>query len=137
MSSGNAEIVRRSLEAFARGDFDAALAAFAPGAEWHTAADEPDSRTWRGTAEMRELMDRFAEPWADRFDGVQRFEGFSERGDWVIAAWVARLRGRGSGMTVEASETWAVLVERGAIVRVEEYRSLEQALAAVGGGAAP
>ena len=131
------EIVRRSLEAFARGDFETAFSAFAPGAEWHTAADEPDSRIWRGEAELRDLMDRLAEPWADRFDGVQRFEGFTERGDWVIAPWVARLRGRGSGMAIEASETWAVLVESGAIIRLEEYRTADEALAAVGGGAAP
>jgi ketosteroid isomerase-like protein len=60
------------------------------------------------------------------------FEGFIDRGDWVVVPWSARLRGRGSGIPVDVSETWAVRVQEAKIVRVEEYRSQEQALEALG-----
>lgn len=61
-----------------------------------------------------------------------QFEDFIERGAWVIVPWTAHVRGRGSGIPVDISETWAVRVEEARIVRVEEYRSREQALESVG-----
>jgi ketosteroid isomerase-like protein len=129
VSQENVEIVRRSLEAFARGDFDTALAAHAPATEWRTAADEPDQRTYRGTAEVRILVESLGELWEDRFAGVMEFGDFIEGGDWVVVPWSARIRGRGSGMTVEVSETYAVKLRHGRIVRVEEYRHVDEAIA--------
>lgn len=94
MSQANVQIVRRSLEAFARGDFDAAFAAHGPSTEWRTAADEPDQQTYRGIAGLRRFADSLSELWLDRFDGVMRFDGFLDYGDWVVVPWSARLRGR-------------------------------------------
>ena len=131
MSEASVEIVRRSLEAFASGDFDAAFSTFDPDAEWSTAADEPDQQTYRGIPGLRHLVDDLAGPWIDRFDGVMAFEGFIDCGDWVVVPWTARMRGRGSGIPVDVSETWAVRVEEAKIVRVEEYRSAQQALESV------
>jgi ketosteroid isomerase-like protein len=132
MSQENVAIVRRSFEAFARGDFDAAFSSFGASAEWCTAADEPDQQTHRGIAGLRHFVGSLAEPWVDRFEDVMTFEGFIDGGDWVVVPWSARLRGRGSGVPVEVSETYAVRVEGTKIVRVEEYRSKEQALEALG-----
>ena len=126
--SENVELVRRSLQAFGRGDFDAAFAAHDAETEWHTAADEPDPQVYRGIAGLDRLVDGIEEPWEDRFDGVMRFEDFIERGDWVIVPWSARFRGRGSGIAVDVRETYAVRVRDGRIVRVEEYRHVDQAL---------
>jgi ketosteroid isomerase-like protein len=127
------EIVRDSFEAFGRGDFNTAFHAYDPGAEWQTADDEPDSRTYRGIAELRAFVAHLADPWTDRFGEAIRYEDFIDRGDWVIAPWRGRLHGHGSGIEIEVSETYAVLVRDGSIVRVEEYRTVEQALEAVGG----
>ena len=44
----NVDIVRRSFEALARGDFEAAFADHAPDTQWKTAADEPDACVYRG-----------------------------------------------------------------------------------------
>ena len=129
MSRENVEIVRASLEAFARGDFDTAFAAHDPYTTWCTAEDEPDRRTLRGIAELREFVESLGEPWEDRFDGVTEFEEFIERGDWVVVPWSARLRGRGSGISVDVRETYAVKLRDGRIVRVEEFRRTDQALA--------
>jgi ketosteroid isomerase-like protein len=48
VSQENLEVVRETFDAWNRGDFAAALTAFDPLAEWHTAADEPDAGTYRG-----------------------------------------------------------------------------------------
>jgi ketosteroid isomerase-like protein len=129
MSSTNVEIVRRSLEAFARGDFDTAFAAHDPDIVWSTAADEPDQQIYRGIAGLRSFVESSDELWEDRFAGTMEFEDFIERGDWVIVPWTARLRGRGSGISVDVNETYAVQVRDGRIVRVEEYRKVDEALA--------
>ena len=44
--------------------------------------------------------------------------------------WTARLKGRSSGIEVEVSETYAVRVEDGLIVRVNEYRTRAEAIEA-------
>ena len=133
MSQENVEIVRHSLEAFARGDLDAAFAAHGPDTEWCTAADEPDQRTYRGIDGLRSFAESLEELWEDRFADTMRFEDFIDRGDWVVVPWSARIRGRGSGIPVEVRETYAMKVRDGRIVRVEEYREVEQALAGLSG----
>jgi ketosteroid isomerase-like protein len=132
VSSTNVEIVRSSLEAFGQGDFDTAFAAHDPDVAWCTAADEPDQQTYRGAAGLRTFVESLDELWEERFHGIMEFEDFIERGDWVIVPWRARLRGRGSGIVVDVNETYAVQVRGGRIVRVEEYRTVDQALGRLG-----
>ena len=132
MSQENVETVRRSFEAFARGDFDTAFAAHDASTEWRTAADEPDQQTYRGIPSLRAFVGSLTDTWEDRFGGLMEFEAFIDRGDWVVVPWRAELRGKGSGLSVHVDETYAVRVQGGKIVRVEEYRSKEQALEAVG-----
>jgi ketosteroid isomerase-like protein len=131
MSQRNVEVVRRSFEAFAAGDFDTAFAAHDSSTEWQTADDEPDAQTYRGISGLRRFVASMAELWHDRFERTQRFEEFIDCGDWVVVPWSGRLHGRGSGIEVEVSETYAVRLREGRIVRVEEYRTREQALEAV------
>jgi ketosteroid isomerase-like protein len=131
LSAENLEIVRRSMEAFGRGDIDGFLAAQHPDIEWRTASDEPNPETFRGSDGVRRFAAEITEAWAGRFDDLMNFEDFVDLGDWVVVPWTARLRGRSSGIEVEVSETYAVQVENGRIVRVEEYRTREEAIEAV------
>jgi ketosteroid isomerase-like protein len=133
VSRANVDVVRSSFEALARGDFDQAFAVYDPEAEWHTADDEPDCETYVGIPALRALMDQLAEPWTNRFDDMVAFERFVDCGDWVVVPWRARLHGKGSGIEIDLYETYAVLVTDGRIRRVEEYRTVEQALEAAGG----
>jgi uncharacterized protein len=132
VSDSNVDLVRRSFEAFGRGDFDAAFAAYDPEVEWHTAEDEPDTHTYVGVPSIRRFVVHLADPWTDRFGPAIRFEDFIDCGDWVVAPWSARLHGHGSGIEIDVSETYAVLVRDGRIVKVVEYRTVEEALEAVG-----
>ena len=133
VSLRNVEIVRASFEAFGRGDFETAFAAYDAGAEWQTADDEPDTRVYRGLPELHDFVAHLADPWTDRFGQSIKWEDFIDCGDWVVAPWSGRLHGHGSGIEIDVSETYAVLVRDGKIARVEEYRTVEQALEAVGG----
>ena len=58
-------------------------------------------------------MDHLADPWTDRFGPAIRFEDFIDCGDWVVAPWSGRLHGHGSGIEIDVSETYAVLVRDG------------------------
>ena len=131
LSAKNVEIVRRSMEAFAGGDLDAFLADHGPDTEWRTAADEPNPETYRGHEGVRRFAAEIAEAWTGRFDDVVTFDDFIDLGDWVVVPWTARLRGRSSGVEVDVSETYAVRVEDGRIVRVDEYRTTDEAIEAV------
>jgi ketosteroid isomerase-like protein len=131
VSAENVEIVRRSMEAFARGDLDAFLADHDPDTEWRTAADEPNPETYRGHEGVRRFAAEISEAWTGRLDDVMTFEDFIDLGDWVVVPWTAQLRGRSSGIEVDVSETYAVRVENGRIVRVDEYRTTEEAIEAV------
>jgi ketosteroid isomerase-like protein len=133
VSQRNVEIVRESFEAFGRGDFDDAFAAYDADAEWQTADDEPDSRVYRGIPELRGFVAHLADPWTNRFGPAIKWEDFIDCGDWVVVPWSGRLHGHGSGIEIDVSETYAVLVRDGKIARVDEYRTVEQALKAVGG----
>jgi ketosteroid isomerase-like protein len=131
LSAKNVEIVRRSMQAFARGDLDAFLADHDPDTEWRTAADEPNPETYRGHGGVRRFAAEISEAWTGRLDDVMRFEDFIDLGDWVVVPWRARLQGRSSGIEVDVRETYAVRVEDGRIVRVHEYRTTEEAIEAV------
>jgi uncharacterized protein len=131
MPRDNVEVVRRCFEAFARGDLDAAFAEHDPGTEWRTASDEPDRQTYRGIEGLRRFAAAIAEPWEDRFDRTVSADEFIDRGDWIVVPWHGVLHGRGSGIEVEVKETYAVLLRDGKIVRVDEYRTKEEALGAV------
>jgi ketosteroid isomerase-like protein len=137
MSEANVEVVRRSFEAFASGDFETAFAAYHPSAQWRTAEDEPDARTHRGLDEIRRWARMLADPWADRFERSVTPEEYIDLGDWVVVPTSGRLHGKGSGIEVAINETYAVLVRDRRIVRVDEYRTTEQALASVRQGPGP
>jgi ketosteroid isomerase-like protein len=131
MSERSLAVVRRSFEAFAGGDFDVAFAPFDPRAEWMTAADEPDSRTYSGLEEVRRFVSSLPDPWADRFERTVVPEEYIDLGDWVVVPTSGVVHGRGSGIEIEIRESYAVRVRGETIVRVEEYRTKEEALEAV------
>jgi ketosteroid isomerase-like protein len=131
VSKENVEIVRRSFEAFARGDLDAAFADLHPDIEWCTAHDEPDQQTYRGIDGMRRFAATIEEPWEDRFAEKVTADAFIDRGDLVVVPWHGLLHGRGSGIEIEISETYVARLRDGKIVRVDEFRTREEALEAV------
>jgi uncharacterized protein len=128
MSAENVEVVRRSWEAWGAGDAAAALACFDPAVEWEPAADEPDARTAHGHEGVMELVRSWNETFED-FTG--RPLEFIDAGNTVIVPMSFSGRMRGTQSEVELKETQVYTLHDGLIVSLREYRTKEEALAAL------
>ena len=60
-TDANIDLIRRGYDAFARGDVQAALAAFDPDIFWHVPGRGPLSRDYRGHAEVLGFFGHFTE----------------------------------------------------------------------------
>jgi uncharacterized protein len=129
MSAENVEVVRGSWEAWSRGDPSAALSYLDEQIVWEPAEDEPDSHTARGVSEVVELIGRWAASFED-FSG-EPLE-FIDAGDDVVVPMLFTGRPHGSEQAVTLPETQVFTLRDGKIVRVREFRTNEQALAALG-----
>jgi ketosteroid isomerase-like protein len=63
MSQENVEIVRASIDAWNRGDWDAALKAAAPSFEFDFSRSVGPGRAVYSLDQMRRYFDEFVEPW--------------------------------------------------------------------------
>jgi ketosteroid isomerase-like protein len=128
MSEENVEIVRRTYEAFDRGDLEAILD------DVH-----PDVVSWahprggEGRYEGREGVLRFIADWIESFEEFSLVaEEFRDAGDKVLVRTLQRGRGRGSGVPVE-EHFWLVHHLRdGKIDRIDLYGDETQALETAG-----
>jgi ketosteroid isomerase-like protein len=123
---------RRAMEAYSRGDYEAALFGFDPAIEWSVHASlAHDVTTYHG----HEGVKRFWEMWAEAISGMAleieecRWLGQNR----VLAIMRAYRTGAGSGAPV-ASERFAQVAEfwEGRVVRVRLYGNVAQAIEAVG-----
>jgi ketosteroid isomerase-like protein len=133
MSQENiAERFRRGMEAYNRGDYEAALAGFHPDIEWAVDADvAPDAATYRG----HEGVKQFWETWGEAIKGMslEVEECRTVAPDQVLAITRARGTGAGSGAAV-ASRRFAQLADYrdGQAIRVRLYGDVARALEAAG-----
>ena len=125
MSQGNVEVVRRSIEAYQRGDLEAALADVHPAIVWNPFEEAP----MQGVDAVRAYLTRWESDWEDLETTT---EEFIDAGDAVVAVVHFRGRGRNSGIEVDA-RTYAVYTVRdGKTVDMEEFIEREEALKAAG-----
>lgn len=90
----NLDAVRRSYEAFARGDLDGVVADMDPEIEWHQAQGLPHGGLYRGLAEVRAaIFDPLAAEWWEEF-GAEPDE-LLDAGEEVVV--IGRYRGRAKG----------------------------------------
>jgi ketosteroid isomerase-like protein len=130
VSEENVKRVRKGLEAFNRGDLDAALAGIGEDVEWHVLQQLPDAQVYRGPAGIRS----FWEAWSDMFDEfhVDPTE-LIDAGDFVVAMIRVQGRGKESGIEVDTPVFPQVWTFRdGRPVKVVMYPSREEALRAAG-----
>jgi ketosteroid isomerase-like protein len=127
-----ATIFRRAMEAYSRGDYEAAVVGFDPAIEWSVHATlVPDATTYHG----HEGVKRFWETWEEAIRGMAleidecRCVGQNR----VLAITRAHGSGAGSGAPV-ASRRFAQIVDfrDGRVVRVRLYGNVAHALEAVG-----
>jgi ketosteroid isomerase-like protein len=131
MSQENVETVRRAYEAFSRDGLDGLLEHVHPDAEYDiTAGIGPYAGMYYGRAAIRNFLADYFETW----EYVRmKPEDFIEVGDdHVVVLLRIHLRGKGSGVEVEARTTNVWTMRDGKAVRVAVYNDKAEALEAVG-----
>ena len=129
MSQDNVEIVRGALDAWNRGDWDAAFEDVAAKVEFDTTRDLGEWRGfYTGADQMKRVWTRFAEPWESvQFEPERLIDG----GDRVVSRVKATLIGR-DGIEVTAHNNWVWIFDDGRVTRLVTYQELEEALEAAG-----
>ena len=133
MSRENVELVRKHLEAFERGDFDAVFAVYDPGIEWVAPRFAPGidlDPVYVGHEGVRTFFRRWYEAWERvSFD----YEEYIGNGDKVVSVLSQKVKGRMSGVELEFRSYGIVWTLRaGIITRAEFTRTRGEALEAVG-----
>jgi ketosteroid isomerase-like protein len=129
MSQENAEVVRRYIDAYNRGDRTTALSLFRSDAEidWSRARG-PLKGVYRGHGEIKTFRDEFL----STFDEVQlEAHSFTEVGSEVVVPNTGHMRGR-QGIEVAARSTFVFTVENGQITRLRMFQEEADALEAAG-----
>ena len=133
MSEENLQIVREMLDAFKRGDWQAALEPVDAEMEMDTtrAPIEGLNRIFKGREEVARFWSEWLEAWGEQDIGEPEY---IESGDQILT-WVDthQLRGRGSGVKVDFPPYgWLLTVRDGKIVRGTVYLDRAEALEAAG-----
>ena len=131
MSEENVEIVRRVFDSINRADIDGALEAAADDFEmdWSNSIG-PAKGIYRGKEEVRKVWTSFVEAFdVFRWDAEEIIEVDESR---VIAVNHVRMRGRGSGIEVDAvgAQLWTISEGKGRSIKL--YQSKADALEAAG-----
>ena len=131
MSEELVDKVRRSMDAWNRGDVDAWLEPAHPEIEWVSEIArrmEGAERVYRGLAEMRDYWDDWHATWEVQIDITQTHD----LGDTVVALADIRTRGEASGIGLERPIAYVFEFEDGRARRVRSYFDPQEALDAAG-----
>ena len=130
MSHGNVEVVRRAHEAFNSAGLDALLEHFDPDAEYDvTAGIGPYAGIYNGRAAIRGFLADYFESW--EYVRLEP-EDFVEVGtDHVVFLLRMDMRGKGSGVEVDAYTHNVWTLRDGKAVRMAVYNDKVEALEAV------
>jgi ketosteroid isomerase-like protein len=133
MSSENAELARRSFEAFNRGGVDAVVGEglWSPEIVWDvTAAGIPGLGIYRGHEEVKSF---FEEDWFKVFpfsEWEAQVDDLVDLGDRVISICRQRAHGAGSGAETDRAFAQVATIRDGQFVRIDNYLNREAALEA-------
>jgi ketosteroid isomerase-like protein len=131
MSKENVEKVRRSLDAWNRGDVDSWLQSPHPEIEFISGIArevEGDETVWRGPAELR----RFWDEWHSLWNLSIEVSEIRDLGDTVVALGRFQTRGKASGVELESPVAYVFEFDGGLTRKVRAYLNPTEALQAVG-----
>jgi ketosteroid isomerase-like protein len=118
----NVEVVREMLDDYLRGDYEAALPAFAQDVEVVTSLER-----FHGPAGVVKEAKRWDEMWSDyRFE----VQDLVDAGDKVVLLYRQVGKAKESGVEVEERAAWVYTLREGKIARVEMFQDRETALRA-------
>ena len=120
----NLEVVREMLDDYLRGDYEAALPAFAQDVDVVTSLER-----FHGPSGVVEEARRWEEMWLDwRFE----VKDLVAAGDKVVLLYYQVGKSKESGIEVEELAGWVYTLRQGKITRVEMFQDRETALLAAG-----
>ena len=129
MSRANVAAAKRIYEARNRGDVEAVLVEFDPGATWHPHLATLGGNPIRGHDGIREYMASLQEDWV----GFRHEpEEFIDAGDKVVALLNTYARGPGSGVDVEMPVAHVLTFEGGKCMGYVSYGDRAKALRVAG-----
>jgi ketosteroid isomerase-like protein len=120
-------IIRSTVEAFNRGDWDGFLAHAADGFEFDLSRATGPEHGVFGADETRALLERFAESWESL---TIETEDLVQTGDHVVAEQTLHARGR-EGIDVPSRVTWVWTFDGDRISRAAMYQERDEAMEAV------
>jgi ketosteroid isomerase-like protein len=131
VSQENVQIVRAGLDAFNRGEVDAAFEDFAPDFEFDMsrAIGININRDVYDLRQFRRLLDEFTGTWGSFRPGGGRVH--RRRGGHVVTPFTNRVSGR-DGIELQARGTWVWTIRDGAVVRACLFQEFGEALEAAG-----
>jgi ketosteroid isomerase-like protein len=129
MSQQNVETVRRIVDLANHGDVEGIMALMAPDIECVPAADQPESKPFRG----RDAFAKYAHGWLEVFDHyVIEPREYLDLGEYVVVIGRVVARGRGSGVETSDEDAWVWRFQNGQAIEYQECGTKERALQAVG-----
>jgi ketosteroid isomerase-like protein len=129
MSQENVEVVRRSFEAFQRGDYEAAMDALDPRIEYDL-THFPDGQVYLGHDGVREAFRIWLGTWNDY---RQELDELIDLGNDDVLAVVREFgRGKASGIEVERPTAGVWTLRDGKAIRIRFYPGKAEALEAAG-----
>jgi ketosteroid isomerase-like protein len=126
----NVEAVRRGIDAYVAGDWEAWFQEFDPEIEWEeTSGLGPDAGTYRGIHEVRQAVTSWLAMWTDYGFEVSEY---LDAGDQVVVLAREFGRGRDTGVSVERELGQVHTLRDGKLIRTRLYGSWAEALEAAG-----
>jgi ketosteroid isomerase-like protein len=130
MSQENTEVVRRTFDAYSRGDLEGMLDHLSPEFEMHTSGRFMDTQqVYRGHAGWIEFWNTFHAAWERITVSIERIE---DLGDRVLVLGTFHGRGRGSGVEVSIEAAWLTTIKDGLVGHVRAFARWAEALEAAG-----
>lgn len=128
MPRQNVEIVKASIDAYNRENWDAVLEAADPDFELDWSRSMGPRRGVYGLDQVRRFLVEFAESWESvRIEPDE----FIEAGDFVVVPWTTHATGR-DGIEVVAHTAIVYEIRGGKIHRISMYQERQDALGALG-----
>jgi ketosteroid isomerase-like protein len=120
MQMASVEIVKRSYDAFARGDMDGVLGDMDPDIEWHQAQGLPHGGYYRGLDEVRRnIFDPLDTEWWDGFTATP--DEFLDAGEHVVVLGRYRGTAKQTGRPLDVPFVHVWTLENDKAVRFRQF----------------
>jgi ketosteroid isomerase-like protein len=131
VSEANLEIVRRSWEAWLRGDLGALASLWDPEVVWDLQhfQDWPES-SYQGVEGVRRFLTEWLEMWAEYEIEVEQIVPAPD--GRVVSLYTTRAKGRQSGLPMVLPMALITTVRNGKVIRFDAYDDRAEALTVVG-----